>query len=353
MRFVVINQSNDDYDFKIEKEAINMVEIAEEEKIKETERLLQSGSVKDFSKLKNFDDNHQQPIDQSINNISPIVPGSPCIPMLTSVPINGIVSNLPSSSSQPVVTNSITSPVSHQQQQQQQQLTSQPSAVSNTLSTPLPVQLPLSIHGSILPGPHQSPYPTTSINSVIVNNNNNNNTPSVINCSSTNNFICNNVTKSISQGSSLVVATPSASSSTSTSSSLPTPIPVNNFTTENDLRYNSKEIDLNNMNSTNDVNNVVISRRNSVPTSLATLQENFGILRPSQIKCDSSNNSIDNSIRHQHQHQQHHQHNQQQFIPKTRINPADFESSSSSPFDDALLRAIDDKQELNHVFQHY
>ncbi|RWS15287.1 ubiquitin-associated protein 1-like protein [Dinothrombium tinctorium] len=41
------------------------------------------------------------------------------------------------------------------------------------------------------------------------------------------------------------------------------------------------------------------------------------------------------------------------FIPIKPINPADFESSNSSPFDDALLNAIDDKQELNRVFQQF
>lgn len=33
------------------------------------------------------------------------------------------------------------------------------------------------------------------------------------------------------------------------------------------------------------------------------------------------------------------------------INPADFENTTASPFDDALLRSIDDKQELTSVFQ--
>ena len=33
------------------------------------------------------------------------------------------------------------------------------------------------------------------------------------------------------------------------------------------------------------------------------------------------------------------------------INPRDFEFDSSSPFDDAMLRAIDDKQELSSIFQ--
>ena len=39
--------------------------------------------------------------------------------------------------------------------------------------------------------------------------------------------------------------------------------------------------------------------------------------------------------------------------PMNRINLSDFESSNSSPFDDALLRAIDDRQELNHIFNHH
>lgn len=62
----------------------------------------------------------------------------------------------------------------------------------------------------------------------------------------------------------------------------------------------------------------------------------LAILRPipSQFNCDHKNNP------------------RQEFIPMNRIDPADFESSSSSPFDDALLKAIDDKQELNRVFQH-
>jgi hypothetical protein len=33
------------------------------------------------------------------------------------------------------------------------------------------------------------------------------------------------------------------------------------------------------------------------------------------------------------------------------INPADFETTTTSPFDDALLRSIDDRQELSSVFQ--
>lgn len=71
-------------------------------------------------------------------------------------------------------------------------------------------------------------------------------------------------------------------------------------------------------------------------TTTSTQDASLGILRPipSQFNCDYKNNT------------------RQEFIPTNRIDPADFESSSSSPFDDALLKAIDDKQELNRVFQH-
>ncbi|XP_015788252.1 uncharacterized protein LOC107365283 [Tetranychus urticae] len=309
-----IDEDEDAYDFKIEKEAINMAEVAEEDKIRETERLLQSGQLKDFTKLKSFDDDPS--MDQT-SSISPILPGSPCLSILPAVPINGIVSSLPP---QPAV-NTISPPVP------QPPPLPAPPTVSVTLSTSLPGQLSLPIQGSI---PSHPPYPITNITSAIANSI----TSNVINCSNDN---MNNVTNNIAHGSSSA-AVAAASSSTSTTTN---PIPVNSdFIIDTDVIYSFKMVDQNSMKCNNDVNNAIISRRNSVPTSLCTFQDNLGILRPmpSQFRCDSSKSNKSK---------------QQEFIPKTRIDPADFESSSSSPFDDALLRAIDDKQELNHVFQHY
>ena len=77
-------------------------------------------------------------------------------------------------------------------------------------------------------------------------------------------------------------------------------------------------------------------RRNLVPNTIKIFQNNFDILRPqpSQYNCDLKKN------------------NREEIIKINRIDPRDFESSSSSPFDDALLKAIDEKQELNRVFQH-
>ncbi|XP_074600027.1 uncharacterized protein LOC141854290 [Brevipalpus obovatus] len=60
---------------------------------------------------------------------------------------------------------------------------------------------------------------------------------------------------------------------------------------------------------------------------------------PSHFNCDTNHKSDCSTTN-------------QELKPRNRIDPADFESSSSSPFDDALLRAIDDKQELDRVFQH-
>jgi len=84
----------------------------------------------------------------------------------------------------------------------------------------------------------------------------------------------------------------------------------------------------------NEINHML--RRNSVPNTIKIFQNNFDILRPqpSHYNCDLKKP------------------NREEIIPINRIDPRDFESSSSSPFDDALLKAIDEKQELNRVFQH-